>query len=646
MATLGSLAAALALLAAPAADQAVAQVVLRWQAVTGAVAFELQIAPEPSFAAPVVSARVEVPGYRWSELPASRHYWRVRSVDADGRASPWSEVKPIESALTAPAPVSPAEGARIIWSEEPMTAAFAVTRSEILRAYTVEVARDPDFGLVEVSRTAASPMVSLPLPGLGVFWWRTRGTALSGRETPPSPARRLEVLVGPPRPIAPGPSEAVPFGPIALRWQPWTCVTRWKVSVERPGANGGEPAWLAEVVAGEARFVPRRPGTYRWSVAAVTANGVTGPPSMPREVVVAAPPPLPAPWPLSPGAGDLVGKDDPSAPVALTWKPVPDAAGYEVQVAAPGELEAAPPIAATTPRLPLQLPHGALAWRARAMDRAGGASAWSRPLRFFHGRPLSVRAELEPGAGALIADGKDSTTIVIRLFDTEGRSVAGVPLTVTATDGRVEGVVEAANGWTARYVAPDGVPPSGGAEIVVEEREFTARVSVGLRAPASRWRLGLLAGWQTNLERASAPSISAEVVWRTPWLSDRVLLAARAGTWSTSALLPVQPGLPTPLEATARVDPLSLLALLEWPLGRVTVHGGVGAGVSLVQLSVGSESVLKAAPSATVLLGASSVLGRGEVFAEVDGAFGHLDTSLGQLRTGGLFVGVGYRYRP
>ena len=44
--------------------------------------------------------------------------------------------------------------------------------------------------------------------------------------------------------------------------------------------------------------------------------------------------------------------------------------------------------------------------------------------------------------------------------------------------------------------------------------------------------------------------------------------------------------------------------------------------------------------------GASRVLGRGEVFAEVDGTFGHLDTSLGQLRTGGLFVGVGYRYRP
>jgi hypothetical protein len=648
MATLASLAAAMVLLAAPAAGEPVARVVLRWQAVAGAVGYELQIAPEPSFATPVVSERLELPGYRWADIPASRHYWRVRSVDGDGRTGPWSEVRPIEAALTAPEPVSPADGARIIWEDEPATVAFAFTRSNILRAYTVELSRDPDFGQIDARRTAPSPTIPIPLPGLGVFWWRTQGTALSGRETAPSHPRRLEVLVGQPRPLAPEPSEEVPFGPVALRWQSWTPVTRWKVSVERvrEGGGGGEPAWQVEVGTAEAQFVPRRPGRYLWSVAAITPSGVAGPSSKPRELAVAALPPLPAPRPLAPGAGDVVGEGDPSAPVALSWESVPNATGYEVQVAAPGNLNAVPPHASPAARLTLSLPSGALAWRARAVDRAGEPGAWSKPGFFFHGRPPSARAEIVPGAGALVADGKDATSIAIRLFDAAGRRLAGAPVTVTATEGRIEGLIEGVDGWTARYVAPDRLPASGRSEIVVEDRGFTARVPVGLRASASRWRLGLLAGWQANLANASAPSLSLEVLWHAPWLSDRLVFAARAGTWATSVVIPAQAGLPAPLEATARVFPLSLLALLEWPVGRAAVYGGAGVGVHLDRLSVGPDASLEAAPSATLLLGTSGALGPGEVFAEVDASLGRVDAALGRLRTGGLLVGVGYRYRP
>ncbi len=642
MATLASVAAALALLAAPAPGEPGAWVVLRWQAVVGAVVYEIQIAPEPSFAAPVVAERVEVPGYRWAEIPAARHYWRVRSVDGDGRTGPWSDVKPIEAALTAPDPVSPADGARFTWDDEPVTATFACARSEVLRSYTVELARDPAFGVVDASRTAASPTLRVPLPGLGVFWWRARGTALSGRETAPSRARRLEVLVGPPRPLAPEPSEAVPFGPVVLRWQAWTPVTRWRVSVEREG----EPAWQGEVTAAEAQFVPRRPGPYRWTVAAVGPEGVAGPPSAPRDLDVMAPPPIPAPRPLAPVAGEVVGAGDPATPVALSWEAAPGAEGYEIQISAPGDLAAAPSRAASEPRLSLSLPAGPYAWRARAIDALGGAGIWSQPERFFHGLPPSARAEIATGAAELVADGNESTSVTIHLFDAEGRGVRGAPVTVTATAGRVEGLEESGDGWTARYVAPAGVPPAGRSEIVVEDRDFTARAPVDLRAPVSRWRIGMLAGWQTNAESVSAPSLSLEVLWRTPWLSERLLLAARAGTWATSSTVPAQLGLPTSIDASARVIPLSLLALHEWPLGWAAVYGGAGVMVQLVNVSVGPDSSLEASPGASLVAGGARAFGPGEVFVEADLSFGRMNTDLGQLRTGGLLLAAGYRFRP
>ena len=642
MAPLASLAAALGLLAATAAGEPSARVVLRWESVAGAVAYEIQIAPDPSFAHPVVEERVAVPGYRWEEIPAARYHWRVRSVDQDGRTGPWSEVRSIEPALGAPEPVSPADGARVVWDDEPATVAFACTRSEVLRSYTVELARDPAFGVVDSSRTAASPTLRVPLPGLGVFWWRARGTALSGRETAPSRARRLEVVVGPPRPLSPGPSESVPFGPVALRWQAWTPVTRWRVRVEREG----QPAWRADVGAPEAQFVPRRPGRYRWTVAALGSEGSDGPPSSPREIEVTAPPPLPAPQPLAPAPGEVVGADDPAAPVALSWEPIPGAAGYEIQVSAPGSLDAAPARAAPAPRLSLSLSAGPLAWRVRAVDVLGGAGAWSEAGSFFHGRPPSARAEIEPGAAALLADGRDSTAVAVRLFDAEGRRVRGAPLSVSATAGRVEGLAESEDGWTARYVAPAEVPESGRSEIVVEDRGFVARAPIDLRATVSRWRLGLLAGWQTNLEAASAPALTMEVLWRTPWLSDRLLLAARAGTWATSATAPAQAGLLAPVEGTARVIPLSLLALHEWPIGWAALYGGAGLAVSLVDLKVGPDHSLEASLGATLVAGGARALGPGEVFAELDAGFGRVDAALGRLRTGGLLLGVGYRFRP
>ena len=108
----GSVGLAIALLvaAAPARSQeAVGRVVLRWQAIAGAVAYDLQVSRDPAFAQRELELRVELSGHRLAPPREGRRFWRVRAVDADGRPGAWSAAKIIEPIVSSPAvpPVAP-----------------------------------------------------------------------------------------------------------------------------------------------------------------------------------------------------------------------------------------------------------------------------------------------------------------------------------------------------------------------------------------------------------------------------------------------------------------------------------------------------------------------------------------------------------
>jgi hypothetical protein len=89
---------------AASAEEPAGRVVLRWQSVPGAAGYDLQVATDPSFARRTVDLRVELAGYRLVPAPEQRCYWRVRTVDADGRPGPWSTAKTIEPPGREPAP--------------------------------------------------------------------------------------------------------------------------------------------------------------------------------------------------------------------------------------------------------------------------------------------------------------------------------------------------------------------------------------------------------------------------------------------------------------------------------------------------------------------------------------------------------------
>jgi hypothetical protein len=66
-----------------------------WQGVAGAVAYRIQVARSPDFAAPLIDARVETVGFTAeAQLPVGEYYWRVAGVRecGDGLWSPTRSV--------------------------------------------------------------------------------------------------------------------------------------------------------------------------------------------------------------------------------------------------------------------------------------------------------------------------------------------------------------------------------------------------------------------------------------------------------------------------------------------------------------------------------------------------------------------------
>ena len=110
---------------------------------------------------------------------------------------------------------------------------------------------------------------------------------------------------------------------------------------------------------------------------------------------------LPAPAPSEPAAEARVVFAV-GTPLALTWAPVPEAAGYRVRVAPdPGLRRPAVAKDVGEPRLEVELPRlGAWWWRVWARDANGRLGASSAPRRFFLVDKMPEEALSEPPDGA------------------------------------------------------------------------------------------------------------------------------------------------------------------------------------------------------------------------------------------------------
>lgn len=359
-----------------------ARVALRWEPVAGATAYDLQIAKDKKFTDLVLRERVSVAGYRWSELPSIIYYWRVRSIDKEGREGPWSTARTISPEVEPPKLAGPGRPVKLPCVPS-CSLQVAFEPQQVIATYVLEVSTTPDFAQPQRVTTTTSP-ARAELPGPGVYHYRLSGIDVAGRKTGASEARIATAIAPPPSPAAPGNGAVLPFDPAVPTAFSWTAPDgyrrfelEWRRGEEKPlGAPANGRATVQQLA---------NAGVWSWRLRAVLDTGA-------RTEWTA--------WTLfvvAPGAPQLVGPQDgasfktrqPSVKVPLVWKGA--AAEFILQRAANADFSEMTETPAPCCTLEQDFPPGKTHWRVVPKDAHGNAGAASE-ARWFE---VSVSPPLE-----------------------------------------------------------------------------------------------------------------------------------------------------------------------------------------------------------------------------------------------------------
>lgn len=244
-------------------------VVLRWDAVPEAAGYELEIAEDPGFAAPLVTTSADTPRYEWHALPDHPYWWRVRCRFSFGREGPWSGVKPIAAAVVPVSAAGPVDGGDQ-HAGEALEVPFLPQRA--MREVRLEVAADRAFTNPVGEWRGAAPPASVALPGPGVWFWRLSGTDVLGRPVPPAEVRSIVVRLDAPRVIGPEAGAVTSPGTTFLAWEAVAGASAYLVEATLPDGTATRSDLSTTSLALEAMS----PGSYAWRVRAVSPDGTPG----------------------------------------------------------------------------------------------------------------------------------------------------------------------------------------------------------------------------------------------------------------------------------------------------------------------------------------------------------------------------------
>ncbi len=351
---------------------------LRWNAVSGAERYLVQIARDPSFTAleylrggiTTTSATVPV------TLLHGKHYWRVRSKVS----GVWGDFSPTYS-FTVLLNTSPADGA----TTQDTTPTFTWASAPGVSNYRVQVATNPQFTNlvinVAISRLRYTPAAALALPS-GVYYWRAV-TNLDMNGGAGSIAYRTLTIGSPvsaPSLVSPADAAQLATQQVPLQWQGITAptgltLTGYEIQLASDSAFTADLSLVSSPGAVTAYTlnlsVPQ--ATRYWRVRGFFSNASSSPWSAARSFAIDTVAPQ-APTLTSPANGSTASSSRPT----LNWTAPADASRYELRLGLTN-----PPtttysnLASASYVPPSALPNGIYYWQVRALDTLGNGSAWS-----------------------------------------------------------------------------------------------------------------------------------------------------------------------------------------------------------------------------------------------------------------------------
>ncbi|MGV3620364.1 MAG: hypothetical protein ACO1OB_06090 [Archangium sp.] len=683
------------LLAGSAAAQN-ARIVLRWKDVPGASAYELQIARDAAFVEVVLQTRTTTAGYRWEQLPQTTHWWRVRSFDAESRASEWSVPRTIAVDSAIPAPLKPADGANVACGA---SVQFEVDASSLVKEYQVELSGSADFNAV---RTLRSNDTSLDVSGLaaGTWFWRTRAIDIKGRQSGPGPTRSFMVRVGAPKlKVVADVTLATPQ--VSLTWAEAGCAKSYLVEATHDGKNKVSIPAPSSSLAFRAGVA----GEYRWRVASVDEKGTPGEFSAESVFRVRLPTPVPK--------GETV-----NGRAELSWNAVPGATAYRVELQRLGDRkpEALTQVNVTgTTWKSNELPPAQYAWRVSARDAMGHTSASSEPRNFVRsaGAPLAIVnwvtpsddtvAELEStvllewtpvpealgydveldnkmtrvtglqwttpklGEGAHsvrvrawgdgyrfspwskaveIYSGVPAVTraevaqvdeaIRVTLFDSHGRPVRGIKPALSVPDGSLTDAYLEDTRWRTTWT-----PPTSGRDVLrIEAGAFVTEHQL-VATRANLFSLAFRGGGVFNGQAIASPTGQIGFTVRLPLLRRQIGAELRGGYFPVTRTAEV---FGANVTGNAYIVPVSLVLGWHQNFDEFQVKAAAGPAVQMVWLTVNEQRGFEMFPGLELVAGLSRRLGPGRIELDLSFVYSRLESPIANLNATGFGARVGYAF--
>ena len=308
-----------------------ASIILRWTSVPGITRYGIQIAEDRAFTKVVVDTTTSAPYFEWPKIARRDYWWRVRSIDAEGRLGEFSPPKKVAAVFAAPALLEPPADAAFETGSALPAIVLTWKKADLARAYEVEV--DGEMF------TTSEPKLAFAAPRPGTFQWRVRSVDAASSRTPFSPARRFTVSLGTPTVRGAGSAEYTdPPAALMLRWSEVAGADGYEVEiVARPGGRVAShrpesTSW---------RWVPEAPGRYFCRVRARSGT-ITSPWSEPAKMDVR----LGAPAFATPAASAPAFSGE-TGELTVRWNAVPGATGYLVSIASGDEPATPTPLEAT-----------------------------------------------------------------------------------------------------------------------------------------------------------------------------------------------------------------------------------------------------------------------------------------------------------